>query len=139
MQPHLRMGFVFMSLCSFPSARALSLFVTMVYLYNCHYSGHYPPPCLLFETQLNSVGLSVSHRRHITSPLRAQQVNIFQISYIKHVNIAQRFFLEQCRATELLRPAARFIETDVLLSCLQGPATGFHPEPDKSTSHHFKL
>jgi hypothetical protein len=29
----------------------------------------------LFETQLNSVGLSVPHRKHITSPLRVRQVN----------------------------------------------------------------
>jgi hypothetical protein len=26
-------------------------------------------------TQLNSIGLSVPHREHFTSPLRAQQVN----------------------------------------------------------------
>jgi hypothetical protein len=38
-------------------------------------SEHYPSSCLLFETQLNSIGLSVPHRKHITSPLRAQQVN----------------------------------------------------------------
>jgi hypothetical protein len=31
--------------------------------------------CLLFKTQLNSIGLSVPHRKHIMSPLRAQQVN----------------------------------------------------------------
>jgi hypothetical protein len=31
--------------------------------------------CLLFKTQLVSVGLSVPHRKHITSPLRTQQVN----------------------------------------------------------------
>jgi hypothetical protein len=44
------------------------------YFYN--YSGHYPSSCLLFKTQLNSIGLSVPHRKHITSPLRAQQVNV---------------------------------------------------------------
>jgi hypothetical protein len=49
--------------------------VTMVYWYNYHNSGHYPSSCLLFKTQLNSVGLSVPHRKHITTPLRAQQVN----------------------------------------------------------------
>jgi hypothetical protein len=43
--------------------------------YNYHNSGHYPSSCLLFQTQLNSVGLSVPHRKHVTSPLRAQQVN----------------------------------------------------------------
>jgi hypothetical protein len=60
-----------------------------------HNSGHYPSTCLLFKTQLyslnywvmhpvrrflytiliNSIGLSVPHRKHITSPLRAQQLN----------------------------------------------------------------
>jgi hypothetical protein len=35
----------------------------------------YPSSCLLFKTQLNPVGLSVPHRKHITSPLRSQQVN----------------------------------------------------------------
>jgi hypothetical protein len=35
----------------------------------------YPSSCLVFKTQLNSIGLSVPHRKHITSPLRAQQVN----------------------------------------------------------------
>jgi hypothetical protein len=30
---------------------------------------------LLFKSQLNCIGLSVPHRKHITSPLRAQQVN----------------------------------------------------------------
>jgi hypothetical protein len=30
---------------------------------------------LLFKTHLNSIGLSVPHRKHITSPLRAQEVN----------------------------------------------------------------
>jgi hypothetical protein len=29
----------------------------------------------LFKTQLNSIGLSVPHRKHITSPLRTQQIN----------------------------------------------------------------
>jgi hypothetical protein len=43
--------------------------------YNYHNSRHYPLSCLLFKTQLNSIGLSVPHRMHITSPLRAQQVN----------------------------------------------------------------
>jgi hypothetical protein len=45
--------------------------------YNHHTSGHYPPSCLLsyVKTQLNSLGLSVPHRKHITSQLRTQQVN----------------------------------------------------------------
>jgi hypothetical protein len=30
----------------------------------------------LNSTQLNPIGLSVPHRKHITSPLRAQQVNV---------------------------------------------------------------
>jgi hypothetical protein len=29
----------------------------------------------LFKAALNPIGLSVPHRKHITSPLRAQQVN----------------------------------------------------------------
>jgi hypothetical protein len=43
--------------------------------YNYHNYGHYPSSCLLFKTQLNSIGLPITHRKHITSPLRAQQVN----------------------------------------------------------------
>jgi hypothetical protein len=31
--------------------------------------------CPVFYLKLNSVGFSVPHRKHITSPLRAQQVN----------------------------------------------------------------
>jgi hypothetical protein len=54
---------------------AIYRFVTMVYYYNYHNSGHYPSSCLLFKTKLNSTGLSVPHRKHITSALRAQQVN----------------------------------------------------------------
>jgi hypothetical protein len=30
---------------------------------------------VLYKTQPNSMGLSVPHRKYITSPLRAQQVN----------------------------------------------------------------
>jgi hypothetical protein len=37
---------------------------------------HYHSFCLLFKTQLNSIGLSVPLRKYITSPLRAQQVNV---------------------------------------------------------------
>jgi hypothetical protein len=47
----------------------------MMYYYNYHNSGHYPSSCLLFKTQLNPIGLSVPHMKHIMSPLRAQQVN----------------------------------------------------------------
>jgi hypothetical protein len=47
-------------------------FVTIVYEYNYHTSGHYPSSCLLFKTQFNSIGLSVPHMKHITSPQRAQ-------------------------------------------------------------------
>jgi hypothetical protein len=39
------------------------------------YCGPYPSYCLIFKTQLNSIGLSVPHRKHITSPLRVQQTN----------------------------------------------------------------
>jgi hypothetical protein len=31
--------------------------------------------CVVFYLKLNSIGLFVSHRKHITSSLRAQQVN----------------------------------------------------------------
>jgi hypothetical protein len=48
---------------------AIYRFVAIVYYYNYHNSGHYPPSCLLFKTQLNCIGLSVPHRNHITSPL----------------------------------------------------------------------
>jgi hypothetical protein len=54
---------------------AIYRFVTMVNEYNYHIFGHYPSSCLLLKTQLNSVGLSVPHRKHITSPLQVQQVN----------------------------------------------------------------
>jgi hypothetical protein len=30
---------------------------------------------VVFHLKLNSIGLTVPHRKHITSPLRAQQVN----------------------------------------------------------------
>jgi hypothetical protein len=43
-----------------------------LYQYNFHNSGHYPSSCFLFKTQLNTIGLSVPHRKHITYPLRAQ-------------------------------------------------------------------
>jgi hypothetical protein len=33
--------------------------VTMVYQYNYHNPGYYPSSCVLFKTQLNSVGLSI--------------------------------------------------------------------------------
>jgi hypothetical protein len=54
---------------------AIYRFVRSVYYYNYHNSGHYPSSCLLFKTQLNSIGFFVPHRKHITSALRAQQVN----------------------------------------------------------------
>jgi hypothetical protein len=54
---------------------AIYRFVTMVYQYNYHNSGHYPSSCLLFKTKLSSTGLSVPHRKHITSPLQTKQVN----------------------------------------------------------------
>jgi hypothetical protein len=42
---------------------------------HCNNSGHFPSSCLLFKTPLNPIGLSVPHRKHIRSPLWAQQVN----------------------------------------------------------------
>jgi hypothetical protein len=47
----------------------------MAYQYNYYNSGRYPSACLLFKTQLNYLDLSALHRKHITCPLRAQQVN----------------------------------------------------------------
>jgi hypothetical protein len=44
-------------------------------VHNYHNSGHYPPSCPLFKTQLNSIRLSVPHMKHSSSPPRAQQVN----------------------------------------------------------------
>jgi hypothetical protein len=35
----------------------------------------YPSSCLLFKAQFNSLGFSIPHRKHIKSPLQAQQVN----------------------------------------------------------------
>jgi hypothetical protein len=43
--------------------------------YNYRSSGHYPSSYILFETQLNSIGLPVSNKKHITFRLQAQQVN----------------------------------------------------------------
>jgi hypothetical protein len=48
-----------------------------------HNSGHYPLPCLSFKTQLNSIGLSVRHRKHITSPLRVKQVNVILNYFVR--------------------------------------------------------
>jgi hypothetical protein len=50
-------------------------FVTMAYQYNYHNSGHYPSSCPLFNTELTNKRLSVPNKKHIMSPLRAQQVN----------------------------------------------------------------
>jgi hypothetical protein len=68
---------LFLKLRSYYSMRLdkIHRFVTKVCFYNYHNSGHYPLPCLLFKTQLNFIGLSVPHREHISSLLRAQQVN----------------------------------------------------------------
>jgi hypothetical protein len=37
----------------------------------CITRGHYPSSCLLLKTQLISLGLSVAHKKHITSPLQS--------------------------------------------------------------------
>jgi hypothetical protein len=55
---------------------AIYRLMTMIYCYNFHNSGHYPSSCPLFKIQLNSIGFSLPHRKHITSPLRAQQVDV---------------------------------------------------------------
>jgi hypothetical protein len=56
-------------------ARSLSSIVKMD-TYNYQNSEHYPLLFILHITQLNSIGLSVTLRKHITSPLRAQQANV---------------------------------------------------------------
>jgi hypothetical protein len=60
-----RQGFFHSKLCTADYALVTS---------SLHYKD-YPSSCLLFKTQLNSIGLTVPHRKNITSPLRAQQVN----------------------------------------------------------------
>jgi hypothetical protein len=57
------------------------------YRYNFDNCGHYPSSCILFKTQLNSV----PHKKHITSPLRAQQVNAI---YSIHQSVSKSW----CRA-----------------------------------------
>jgi hypothetical protein len=49
--------------------------IRIYFMYNYHKPGYYPSSPLLFKTQLNTISLSLPHRKHITSPLRAQQVN----------------------------------------------------------------
>jgi hypothetical protein len=39
-------------------------------------SGRCPSSCLLFKTQLNSIGLSVPHRIHFMSPLEPNMLMI---------------------------------------------------------------
>jgi hypothetical protein len=61
---------------------------TITRKYNYQNFGHYPSSCLSFRTQLNSVGLSIPHRNHITSPLRVQQVNaIYRFVAMVHLYI----------------------------------------------------
>jgi hypothetical protein len=57
---------------------AIYRFVTMEYYYNYHNSEHYPSSCLVFKTQLNSIGLCVPHRKHITSPLATSRLMMFR-------------------------------------------------------------
>jgi hypothetical protein len=83
--------------------------------YNCHNSGHYPSSCLLFTTQLNSIGLSVPHMKHITSPLRAQQANaiyrfvtmIYQYNYYNsgHYQSSCLLFKTQSLGDWILSPS----------------------------------
>jgi hypothetical protein len=45
-------------------------------------------PLIYNSTQLNSIGLSLPHRKHVTSPLRAQQVNaVFRFKVMIYMNI----------------------------------------------------
>jgi hypothetical protein len=57
----------------------------MIYWYNFH---NHASPCLSYKIQLNPIGVSVLHRKHITSPLRAQQVNtIYRCLWRWYINI----------------------------------------------------
>jgi hypothetical protein len=47
------------------------------YINNHHSSGHYPSSRPLFKTQTKSIGLSVSHRKHM-SPLRARSGDMWR-------------------------------------------------------------
>jgi hypothetical protein len=57
-------------------ANAIYRFVTMVYWYNSQFWTLSTVLPFFFIIQLNSIGLSVPHRKHITSPLQGQQVNV---------------------------------------------------------------
>jgi hypothetical protein len=54
---------------------------------NYHSSEQYPSSCLLFKTQLNSVGLSVPHSKHITSPLQAHTLMLSIGLWRLYINI----------------------------------------------------
>jgi hypothetical protein len=89
------------------------MFVTVVYKYNTITIlevAHRPVFYLkLNSTQLNSICLSVTHRKHITSPLRARQVNAIY-----------RFVTEVCGSLVVkalgYKPEVRGFET----RCLSG-------------------
>jgi hypothetical protein len=58
-----------------------------VITYDYNNPGYYSSPCFLFEIQLNFLGLSVPHRKHITFPLKAQQINAIYSLWRWYINI----------------------------------------------------
>jgi hypothetical protein len=78
-------------------------FATMVYQYNHHNSEHYPSSYHLFKTQFNYIRLSVPHRKHITFPLRALQVNAISILDIIYGPV---FYLKHVSETGFLSPSS---------------------------------
>jgi hypothetical protein len=75
---------------AYPATR-IYRFVTLGYYYNYEDLKHYPSFSLLLKTQLNSIGLSVPHRKHITSPLRAQHVKVIYRFMTKTIIILNIF------------------------------------------------
>jgi hypothetical protein len=67
-------------------------FVTMANSLSYHNSRHYPSSCDLHKTQLSSIRFSVPHRKHIKSPLRAQQINAIYITGVSQYIIYNLFF-----------------------------------------------
>jgi hypothetical protein len=68
----------------------LGLWRWYITIKNC---GHYLLSCLLVKIKLKSIGLSVPQRKHIMSPLRAQQVNaIYKEFWILSIVLSFTFF-----------------------------------------------
>jgi hypothetical protein len=56
------------------------------YIY--HNSGHYPSFCLLFKTQLNSIGMSVPHKKHTLVCYEANRLMLSISLWRWYINIA---------------------------------------------------